>query len=45
MTHALQMAKQKGYTVNQAVLDQAGSYLKNIESHYPAWYGVPLAPP
>ncbi len=41
VTHALQMAKQKGYTVNQAVLDQAGSYLKNIESHYPAWYGVP----
>ncbi len=36
--NALQRAKQKGYTVPPEMLDQAKSYLRNIESSYPSSY-------
>ncbi|HEX5059400.1 MAG TPA: DUF6049 family protein, partial [Kofleriaceae bacterium] len=37
VTSALQHAKDKGFKVQQAMLDRAKPYLKDIESHYP-WY-------
>ena len=39
VTHALQRAKLKGYTVPADMLERAQSYLAAIETHYPAWYG------
>ncbi len=36
--HALQMAKRKGYTVPGEMEQRALAYLRQIESHYPAWY-------
>ncbi len=38
-THALQRAKMKGYAVPGEMLDSARSYLVDIESKYPYWYG------
>ena len=39
VTHALQQARSKDYAVPDDMLTKAGSYLQNIESHIPAWYG------
>jgi uncharacterized protein YfaS (alpha-2-macroglobulin family) len=36
-TYALVMAKAKGFTVSEEALGSALSYLRNIESKYPAW--------
>ena len=38
VTHALYRASQKGYTVPEELRQNALAYLRNIESHYPAWY-------
>ncbi|MBK7536729.1 MAG: hypothetical protein IPI49_15445 [Myxococcales bacterium] len=38
VTHALLAAKAKGYAVPQAMLDRSRSYLRDIESHYDAFY-------
>jgi alpha-2-macroglobulin len=37
--HALQRAQAEGFTVNAAALDNARAYLRDVESHYPDWYG------
>ncbi|MDQ3339009.1 MAG: MG2 domain-containing protein [Myxococcota bacterium] len=37
VTNALVHAQKKGFTVNQALIDRAKPYLKDIERHYP-WY-------
>ncbi|HEY5928057.1 MAG TPA: DUF6049 family protein, partial [Kofleriaceae bacterium] len=37
VTSALAHAQKKGFTVNQALIDRAKPYLKDIERHYP-WY-------
>ncbi|MCX5743247.1 MAG: DUF6049 family protein [Proteobacteria bacterium] len=39
VTNALAHAKAKGFTVPQALLDRARPYLKDIEKHYPWYYG------
>jgi alpha-2-macroglobulin len=39
VVHALARAKEKGFAVPQAMLDQAAPYLRDIERHIPAWYG------
>jgi len=36
--HALQVAKEKGFTVSNASQQMALVYLQNIESYYPSWY-------
>jgi len=38
VAHALARAEMKGYTVPQDMKERALYYLKDIESHYPAWY-------
>ena len=38
VTHALVRAKDKGFDVDAAMLERAKGYLRNIESHLPAWY-------
>ncbi|HEU4390272.1 MAG TPA: alpha-2-macroglobulin family protein, partial [Blastocatellia bacterium] len=38
VAHALQRAKEKNFDVPQEMLDRSKNYLKNIESHYPAYY-------
>jgi len=37
-THALTLAQQEGYTVDQQVMANAMFYLANIEDFYPSWY-------
>src|SRR2546421_4338355 len=37
--HALARAKEKGYDVPQGMLDKSKSYLRDIESHIPKYYG------
>lgn len=39
VANALQRAKEKGYDVPQGMLDKSKSYLRNIESHIPHYYG------
>ncbi len=39
VTHALVRARQKGYAVPDEMLRNAMTYLRDIESHYPYWYG------
>ncbi|GAB4148938.1 MAG: alpha-2-macroglobulin [Candidatus Promineifilaceae bacterium] len=39
VTHALARAQAKGFDVPASLLDNAQSYLRNIEQHYPEWYG------
>jgi uncharacterized protein YfaS (alpha-2-macroglobulin family) len=39
VTNALQRAKAKGFSVPQGMIDRAKPYLKNIENHYPWYYG------
>ncbi len=39
VANALQRAKLKGYDVPPEMLEQAKSYLRDIENHYPSWYG------
>ena len=38
MTHALFRAQQKGFDVPAEMQQNALSYLRDIESHYPTWY-------
>ena len=38
VTHALILAQQKGFDVPADMLQNALSYLRDIESHYPSWY-------
>lgn len=38
--HALARAKEKGYQVPQTMLDQSQSYMANVESYIPYWYGL-----
>jgi len=40
-THALILAEQSGYEVNQQVLENAKWYLTNIEDYYPPYYSEP----
>ncbi|MCE9645321.1 MAG: hypothetical protein K8S20_04920 [Chloroflexi bacterium] len=39
VTHALIRAQEKGYAIPDEMLLNARNYLKNIEDHYPSWYG------
>ena len=39
VAHALAVAGQKGFTVPGEMQANVQSYLQNIESHYPSWYG------
>ncbi len=39
VANALQRAKLKGYNVPPEMLEQAKSYLRDIENRYPSWYG------
>src|SRR5262244_3332463 len=39
VANALARAKAKGYAVPAAMLTRAAPYLKDIESHYPWYYG------
>ena len=38
VAHALQRARMKGFAVPQETLQRSLTYLREIESHYPAWY-------
>jgi len=38
VAHAMARAEQKGFSVPAGMRSQALEYLRNIESHYPAWY-------
>jgi uncharacterized protein YfaS (alpha-2-macroglobulin family) len=40
VAHALQVAKLKGFKVGDNTMAQAKTYLVNIESHIPDWYGI-----
>src|SRR5690606_10950700 len=37
--HALVLAKAKGFAVPDDMLNRSKSYLKDVEKHYPSWYG------
>ncbi len=39
VTHALARAQAKGFTVPSEMTSRALGYLREIERHYPAWYG------
>jgi uncharacterized protein YfaS (alpha-2-macroglobulin family) len=39
VAHALQRAKLKGFDVPQELQSRALDYLRQIEDHYPSWYG------
>jgi uncharacterized protein YfaS (alpha-2-macroglobulin family) len=39
VTNALAHAQQKGFTVAAGIIDRAKTYLRDIERHYPAYYG------
>jgi uncharacterized protein YfaS (alpha-2-macroglobulin family) len=41
VTHSLVRAGSKGFTVPAEMQSSALEYLRQIESHYPAWYGQP----
>lgn len=38
--HALQRAKEKGFSVPPEMFGRSQNYLRNIEQHIPAWYGI-----
>lgn len=38
VAHALARAKAKGYPIQPDVVSKSRTYLKNVESNYPAWY-------
>ncbi len=38
--HALQRAKEKGFSVPPEMFGRSQNYLQNIEQHIPAWYSV-----
>jgi uncharacterized protein YfaS (alpha-2-macroglobulin family) len=38
VAHALQEAKQKGYSVSEDMQARVVAYLRQIETHYPTWY-------
>ena len=40
VANALARAKAKGFAVPEPMLRSAGSFLAQIESHYPSWYAV-----
>ena len=40
VAHALQRAQEKGFAVPKKMLDNAHNYLRNIEAHIPADYGI-----
>ena len=40
VTHALQRAKEKGFSVPAPMLESARRYLRAIETHIPSWYGA-----
>ncbi len=40
VAHALARAKEKGFTVPPAMIQEVMPYLRDIEKHIPAWYGV-----
>jgi len=42
-THALVLAQQEGYPVDEQVLANAKFYLANIEDFYPPWYSEPTS--
>lgn len=39
VAHAIQRAKEKGFEVPQEMLDRSRNYLRNIENHFPSYYG------
>ena len=39
VAHALARAQQKGYDVPEEMLSSSLDYLRNIEQHFPSWYG------
>src|SRR5690606_19351489 len=39
VAHALVLAKAKGFAVPDDMLNRSKSYLKEVEKHYPDWYG------
>jgi alpha-2-macroglobulin len=39
VAHALVRAREKGYAPDPQMLERAKAYLRQIESHIPAWYG------
>ena len=40
VAHALQRARLKGFEVPQEMQGRVLEYLRDIESHYPSWYGL-----
>src|SRR5262249_19777308 len=40
--HALQRAKEKGFAVPTEMLDRSRRYLREIETHIPNYYGLPV---
>jgi len=40
VTHALHLAREKGYAVDDRVLARAHGYLKQVEGRIPAWYSL-----
>lgn len=40
VAHALQVARMKGYKVPDETMNRSREYLRSIESHIPAWYGI-----
>ncbi len=42
VAHTLQRAKEKGFEVPDEMLARSKSYLQNIESHIPSYYGIEL---
>jgi uncharacterized protein YfaS (alpha-2-macroglobulin family) len=40
VAHALQRAELKGFTVSEETQERVLWYLRDIESHYPAWYSL-----
>ena len=40
VAHALARARLKGYAVPEEVISRSLSYLRNVELHFPSWYGT-----
>ncbi len=40
VAHALARARQKGYAVPEEMLSSSLDYLRNVEDHFPSWYGT-----
>jgi uncharacterized protein YfaS (alpha-2-macroglobulin family) len=40
VAHSLQRAKEKGFAVPPDMLERSKTYLRNIESHIPSYYGI-----